>query len=248
MQHTISFVLYTAVLTVLFSRPVVTKDSRVFNGQTAALGDLPYQAALRQWNQNACGGAVIAPRWILTAGHCCMFETIDIYLGYVKTGVAPKQKFENIPGSEAFTHPTLNLTTATGDICLIRLPSDIKFNKNVQAIQVAKSPEESYIGKSVQMSGMAGSKLQYARSFAILPFVCDQFYGPKVSHPNQQICVESRSLRSVCAGDSGSPLTSEEYGLIGLVSYKKVSSCGTSYPNVFTRVAYYYNWIQEIIK
>lgn len=53
-----------------------------------------------------------------------------------------------------------------------------------------------------------------------------------------------------CDGDSGGPLQIFPYGsktasLIGIVSFG--ISCGTGLPSIYTRVAFYVDWIESIV-
>lgn len=223
---------------------------RVSNGHAAILGEIPYQVALFTNGNFFCGGALINTSWVVTAGHCCQSKSnISVYLGYLGKSYAPSQTISNIGLSNIFIHPNMNRINATGDICLLKLPIAAQISDNVRPLKYANASEITYLGDRVQISGYAiGDALEYASTLIILPYVCGQTYGPKVSHPDQHICTHSQYKNSVCAGDSGGPLVHRKYGIIGIVSYSKSNSCNTDYPNVFTRISYYYNWIENTIK
>jgi len=67
---------------------------------------------------------------------------------------------------------------------------------------------------------------------------------------NGMMCAYTRG-RDSCGGDSGGPLILKgssiaQDELVGLVSWG-ISCAETGYPGVYTRISYYYEWIQETI-
>lgn len=43
---------------------------RILGGFETNIENIPWQVSLRRGSQHICGGAIIAPKWILTAAHC----------------------------------------------------------------------------------------------------------------------------------------------------------------------------------
>lgn len=55
-------------------------------------------------------------------------------------------------------------------------------------------------------------------------------------------------LANACHGDSGGPLQyklNDTYYIAGIVSFGV--SCGSTFPDVYTRVSSYIDWIEEIV-
>lgn len=82
-------------------------------------------------------------------------------------------------------------------------------------------------------------------------------YNRQVNHPSlrngiaeSQFCAyDPKATNDACQGDSGGPLQtfqSPAIGtIIGVVSFG--ISCGTPLPGIYTRVAYYLDWIEQIV-
>lgn len=67
-----------------------------------------------------------------------------------------------------------------------------------------------------------------------------------------QICAyDPKAASDACQGDSGGPLQMFESKslaiatVVGVVSFG--ASCGTELPGVYTRVAFYIDWIESIV-
>ena len=74
---------------------------------------------------------------------------------------------------------------------------------------------------------------------------------PAIYNSSKQICagfkVESNINKDTCNGDSGSPLMIRLNGQwfhYGIVSFGSQTDCGRG-PAIYTRTAYYYDWIQS---
>lgn len=73
-------------------------------------------------------------------------------------------------------------------------------------------------------------------------------YLDKSSVSDRQICagVPNVGGKDSCTGDSGGPLTVDGV-LVGIVSYGE--DCGKAeYPGVYSNIAEYRNWIEELIR
>lgn len=69
---------------------------------------------------------------------------------------------------------------------------------------------------------------------------------------NQYCAYDPEGLRDSCAGDSGGPLSiigndTVATRIVGIVSFSASGSCGTQLPSIYTRVAYYVDWIESIV-
>lgn len=69
---------------------------------------------------------------------------------------------------------------------------------------------------------------------------------------NQYCASDPEGNKDSCEGDSGGPLhiwfnDSAPSRIVGIVSFSPSGSCGRKLPSVYTRVAYYINWIESIV-
>jgi secreted trypsin-like serine protease len=79
---------------------------------------------------------------------------------------------------------------------------------------------------------------------------CSRLYGQKARISAAQVCAGGREGRGICNGDSGGPLQcfrANEWLLLGLDSFT-VPCALNGFPSVFTRVAYYWDWISGVIE
>lgn len=68
-------------------------------------------------------------------------------------------------------------------------------------------------------------------------------------HPGHYCAQDPKNMSDSCQGDSGGPLqifleNSSIATIVGIVSLEP--SCGTAYPGIYSRVAYYLNWIEAV--
>uniref|UniRef100_A0A336K3T8 CSON010158 protein n=1 Tax=Culicoides sonorensis TaxID=179676 RepID=A0A336K3T8_CULSO len=231
--------------------------NKIVGGQAARPGQYPYQVSLRfiKNYKHFCGGAIIDTRWILTAAHCFIggersyqiFATVGAISTY--DGV-----HHNVSGILA--HPYFNLQTVSYDIALVRVRTPFTYDRLVQPIQINLTPmvggENGIVtgyGRFYE-NGPLATTLQAVAVRVISTNDCRNTFKlhPEKSLANQitsaNICTAVIKGKGFCSGDSGGPLASNGR-LVGIVSWSPYGCTYSGYPDVYSNVLTYKNWIDQ---
>lgn len=136
----------------------------IVGGKPAPDGKYPYQVRLYsslQDDKGYCGGSIIAPQWILTAGHCVVadndltenLQAVEtVFVGYGSTDRTMTTKIE---AEEIVVHPRYldHALAGGGDIALIKLKTPIE---DSVAVEFAREDTEKKLltrGVKVTVTG-----------------------------------------------------------------------------------------------
>ena len=244
----------------------------IIGGGAASIADFPWLAAIEAEDPGGgffdCTGSVVAPKVILTAGHCVEnLETSTIYPapGYaVATGVADLNQLQrqNVSKvSQAVVYPGFSPSTLRGDAGLLILATPV----TAPALPLASSADSALLGAGTAVSiagwGLTSSGAKdsptvlQAASTTIQPSAyCKKrtarFYS--LYSPAGQLCTNDPPSFAIgtCHGDSGGPTVAHRTDgsavEVGITSLGE-ARCSTALPSVFTRVDQISPWVASWI-
>ncbi|XP_055612077.1 chymotrypsin-2-like [Uranotaenia lowii] len=223
-------------------------NHKVVGGHDAKPGEAPFQVSLLIDNKHQCAGSIINEHWILTAAHCieCKDESsMSILAGTNSLSSGDGRRYQV---NRYVVHSMNNNPFRHNDIGLIRLKESLEFGELVKPIEVY--PDAIPEGSPVTLSGwgLTGNDEQEASDWLqildLAVFSFDECFKFHDDIFDGHMCTFTQYGEGSCMGDSGGPLTFEGK-LAGIVSYG--IPCARGYPDVFTRVSFYQDWIKETI-
>jgi hypothetical protein len=219
----------------------------VVGGKKVSARDTPWFATL-----SGCGGTLIAPDRIVTAGHCVLAispaELRGIRVGGVKRN-----------GVRFAMHPDWqrsNGDNVLDDVAIIQLDQPVP-NVAPAALGGEAPKRATVLGRGASRPNQTGfGVLREATLKTVSDAACKRIYrrargnGGERFNGARMICstdVNGRPpLSSACVGDSGGPLytgTKQQPVLVGIVSFGGARCGADRLPSVFTQVARYTGFI-----
>jgi secreted trypsin-like serine protease len=231
----------------------------IIGGAPVASGAFTSVVSLQSFGQHGCGGTLIAPDWVLTAGHCVEPEvTGAVELVLSNTLQSTAESGERSRVFRAYRHPDYDPElpfAPDNDIALLRLlhPSTATPTPLVSSARLSRV--RPYTPADVVGWGVTDSEayevspeLLSAR-VAIRPQRdCRTTYG--ISITDNMLCAGLRQGgKDACYGDSGGPLfvsIDGEPRQVGIVSAGW--ECGLpEWYGIYTRISRYESWLNETV-
>jgi len=236
--------------------PMHSGGGRIVGGTDASRGEFPHQIMLTRGVGGSlmCGGSLVAPDVVVTAGHCCD----GMSASQLGVEVGSHELYSEDPDQEAFAvrevklHENYNSNNINNDICLLFLDGEADFSSpNIGPIALPTSGEEYAEGTECIVSGWgttsAGGSLASTLQKVTVPVVsddhCRDSYGQS-DITDSMICAGlDQGGKDSCQGDSGGPFMCGNQ-LSGIVSWG-YGCAEAGYPGVYTQTSYFIDWIME---
>ncbi|XP_044746566.1 serine protease grass-like [Coccinella septempunctata] len=161
-------------------------------------------------------------------------------------------------------HPGYNRTSFTNDIGLIRLGSRLNFVANIAPVCLPVTAElaaYNFSSRQVIVTGFGATETGRNSPTLLkvqIPYIerseCRRVYQNAAPITHKQLCAGGRNRQDSCGGDSGGPLQiaaaylgEPKYVQQGITSFGPRNCGAEGNPGVYTRIAYFMDWILDNI-
>ena len=246
---------------------------KVVGGETVQAGEYPWVVSLVTDNgTQGCGASLIAPQWVLTAGHCSVDfpgfpQNTQVLINALVTDISVLEPFsELIDIEEVFVHEDYSLFGGGPDIALVRLSEPavtlpVALAEYSDSLLFAHAMPAKVLGWGKTAAGGSNSdSLLLGNTNFVGNFQCGEQYttgqggNPFEENPDGLICAGylegDEQVVGAAQGDSGGPLFFDDngqYKQVGIVSFGNSDVTTEDYPGVFTLIPRHREWMEEIM-
>ncbi len=251
---------------------------RVVDGTIVNVGDYPWMVSLAMSDGSAgCGASLIAPQWVLTAGHCITNDfpfpgvplVEQVIINSITNNAGNLESFSELINVDSiFIHEDYAGIFAGGtgpDIALIRLSepattSPVALAEYADSSLYAHQMPGIVLGWGLtETGGEASDTLRVGMPSFFSQDSCAASYASSSSgvyeaNAGGTICAgyfAGDAPTGAASGDSGGPLFFEDNGVykqVGVVSGGESDITTEDFPGIYTFVPKYRDWIDNIME
>lgn len=204
----------------------------IVNGTETA--DWPATGMMMVQGQVHCTGTVVAPRKVLTAGHCIQGQSpFDLSFAF---GPSDGQVEHWIQVTDAVAHPDYDDQALTNDIAVLTLAEDAP----VAPVDMNPSMDASWIGQTVTLVGYGvtdGTAQQGIGTKREVSVVIDDVQPTTLGYT-------TTNGETACNGDSGGPAYATANGGLVVAGVTSYGDLECQQYGVYTRVDAFLPWIE----
>ncbi|XP_075167892.1 thrombin-like enzyme bilineobin [Haematobia irritans] len=234
----------------------------IIKGKYAIEGEVYFMVALYDKLNGSlvCGGVIIANEWVLTAASCAenpqgMWAVAGSYF----TSTLSSDRWQRPTVDYGIIHENYVKGQPHYDLALLHVSEPFVWTEYVRPAVLPQSGEIP--SGEVHTFGYGQVTIGYpttsmavgirSLSTTVLDWnICKQLLPNDLLLDERMLCTDQLARQSICKEDIGGPLVinrgyDELALLVGIASWAYLPCGMKQYPNVYTQVSLYLDWIQE---
>ncbi|OXB70319.1 UNVERIFIED_CONTAM: hypothetical protein H355_012499, partial [Colinus virginianus] len=228
---------------------------RIIGGREAKPHSRPYMVSVQSKGVHVCGGALLNPRWVLTAAHCVP-PSADVSRMTVVVGLHRLQErrdTQSFAVRTACPHPGYDRRTMEDDLLLLQLEKKVTRSKKHRAIALLRrGPAPGTVCSLAGWGGLRGLAATLRElDVAVLDVrMCNnsRFWNGELTPT--MICFQAHGRgEAPTKGDSGGPLVcGRPAAVAGVVSFSGPRAADPFKPPVATSAVKHHAWIRRTLR